>query len=83
MSDGIARAVGHNRSGSHRRRVKRLRTLTSDGRMRPSDITLFPMPYLRWLKTVGDRLMSSDITYFRRCESYASEVLPFTVVSTF
>jgi hypothetical protein len=94
MSDGLVRAVGRNRSGSHRRRVKRLRTLTSDGRMRPSeiayvrrrpsDITLFPTHYLRRLKTVGDRLMPSDITYLWRCKSYVrrlwpSEVLPFTI----
>jgi hypothetical protein len=80
MSDGLRRAVGHNSSGLHRRRLKRLPRLTSDGRMgpseiayvrrRPSDITLFPTPYPRRLKTVGDRLMPSDITYLRRSKAY-------------
>jgi hypothetical protein len=51
----------------------------------PSDITLFPTPYPRRLKTVGDRLISSDITYLRRSEAYVrrlqpSEILLFTVV---
>jgi hypothetical protein len=93
MSDGLKpsdiTAVGP------KRRVKRLPHLTSDGpmgpsdiayvRRRPSDITLFPTPYPRRLKTVGDRLMSSDITYLRRSEAYvrrlqSSEIPSFTLV---
>jgi hypothetical protein len=94
MSDGFKpsdiTAVGP------RRRVKRLPHLTSDGpmgpsdlayvRRRPSDITLFPTPYPRRLKTVEDRLMPSDITYLRRSEAYVrrlqpSEIPSFTVVA--
>jgi hypothetical protein len=93
MSDGFKpsdiTAVGP------RRRVKRLPHLTSDGpigpsdiayvRRRPSGIMIFPTPYPRRLKTVGDRLMPSDINYLRRSESYVrrlqlSEIPSFTVV---
>jgi hypothetical protein len=49
------------------------------------DIMLFPTPYLRRLKVVGDRLMPSDISYLRRFKAYVrrlwpSEVVSFTVV---
>jgi hypothetical protein len=77
------------------RPVKRLGFIISDGQKRPSeiayvrrqpsDITLFLTNYLRRLKTVGDRVLPSDITYFRRFEPYVrrfwpSDVVPFTVV---
>jgi hypothetical protein len=95
MSDSLARAVGHNRCGSHRRQVKRLRTVISDGRLRPSeiryvrrqpsDITLFPTRYVRRLETVGHNQIPSDLSYVRRLKAYVrwlwpSEVTSFTVV---
>jgi hypothetical protein len=95
MSDNLARAVRHNRCGSHRRQVKRLRTVISDGRLRPSeiryvrrppsDITLFPTRYVRRLETVGHNQIPSDLSYVRRFKAYVrrlwpSEVTSFTVV---
>jgi hypothetical protein len=52
----------------------------------PSDIMLFPTSYPRQLKTVGDKLMPSEIAYLRRSKSYVrrfepSEISSFTVVS--
>jgi hypothetical protein len=76
--------------------VKRLAFIASDGprrpskigyfRRRPSDIRLFSTPYLRRPKTVGHRLMPSDIGYLRRFNPYVrrlwpSEIVPFTVVA--
>jgi hypothetical protein len=62
--------------GPTSRPVKRLTVTISDGWLRPSeisyvrrlpsDITLFPMPYVRRLETVGDKLKPSDISYVRR-----------------
>jgi hypothetical protein len=51
----------------------------------PSDIMLFPTSYPRRLKTVGDKLMPSEIAYLRRSKSYVrrfepSEISSFTVV---
>jgi hypothetical protein len=95
MSDGLAPAVGHKSVGPTDRLVKRLAFITSDGwcapseiayvRRRPSDVMLFQTPYLRRLKAVGDRLMSSNINYPRRFKAYVrrlwpSEVVSFTVV---
>jgi hypothetical protein len=75
--------------------VKRLGFTISDGRTQPSeigyvrrlpsDITLFPTNYLRWLKAVGDKALPSEISYFRRFNPYVrrfwpSDFAPFTVV---
>jgi hypothetical protein len=77
------------------RPVKRLGFVISDGhtqpseiayvRRLPSDIALFPTNYRRRLKAVGDKALPSEITYFRRFNSYVrrfwpSDVVPFTVV---
>jgi hypothetical protein len=61
--------------GPTSRPVKRLTVVISDGWLRlseisyvrrlPSDITLFPTPYVRRLKTVGDNPKPSDISYVR------------------
>jgi hypothetical protein len=95
MSDGYGEAVGHNVVGPTGWPVKQLVFIASDGprrpleigyfRRRPSDIRLFPTPYLRRPKTVGHRLMPSDIGYLRRFNPYVrrlwpSEIVPFTVV---
>jgi hypothetical protein len=45
------------------------------------DIMLFPTPYLRRLKVVGDRLMPSDISYLRRFKAYVQRIWPSGVVS--
>ena len=87
--------VGHNPVGPTFRPVKRLGFVISDGhtqpseiayvRRLPSDIALFPTNYLRRLKAVGDKSLPSEISYFRRFNSYVrrfwpSDVSPFTVV---
>jgi hypothetical protein len=96
MFDGLASTFGHKRCGSHLR-VKLLTRIISDGWLRPSeiayvrrprppsDIMLFPTPYLRRPDAVGDKQMPSDISYLRRFTAYVrrlwpSEVISFTVV---
>ena len=98
ISDGLVGAVGLKTVGPTSRPVKRLGFVISDGhtqpseiayvRRLPSDIALFPTNYLRRLKTIGDRVLPSEITYFRRFEPYVrrfwpSDVVPFTVVMKF
>ena len=97
MSDGLVVAVGLNLVGPTFRPVKRLGFVISDGRMQPSEVTyvrrlpsdigLFPTSYLRRLKAVGDKSLPSEISYFRRFNSYVrrfwpSDVSPFTVVTS-
>jgi hypothetical protein len=92
MSDGfINRRIGHQSVGPTDRSLKRLASITSNGwcapseiayvRRRPSDVMLFPTPYLRRLKVVGDRLMPSDISYLRRFKAYVQRIWPSGVVS--
>jgi hypothetical protein len=74
------------RCGSHIRQVKRLGTVMSDGRLRPSevhyvrrqpsDITLFPTRYVRWLETVEHNRKPSDISYVQRLWPYIRRLWP-------
>jgi hypothetical protein len=49
-------------------------------RRRPSDIMLFPTPYVRRPDTIEDKQMSSDIAYLRWFTAYVRRLWPSKVM---